>query len=259
MESYTVIIAEDDPRIAKMIALYCEKCNLNVVFLTDSGLELIDACSRYRPDMVLLDIGLNDLDGISAIQAMNQKDFFPQIVIISGAQSFSDAFNSINAVNAIYILSKPVQINIFETAIHKAIAKIESQKNKPAASSEKHWIKVKSSKTDILVLEESMVYVVQEERQTLIYLTNRSTIMTASGILDILNQAKNLYSPYKGFLVNLNYITSYKKECYSILRKHHILMLYTQTKIPLRRDKINKLSHLLLNKSVDLLGKERGG
>jgi DNA-binding LytR/AlgR family response regulator len=246
MDKLKVIIAEDDPWTAKMIQLFCEKSNLEVIFFTDSGIELIEACKKLKPDLVLLDIGLNDLDGISAIQILNEQDVFPQIIIISGTRDFNDAFNSINVVNPLYFLSKPLQIDLFEIAVKKAIIKISQEKELNKVPIERVWIKVKSFKSDIPVLEESIVYIEKEDRNSVIHLINGENIITNSGITEILVESKNLFNPYKGFLVNLNYISSYQKEKDLFSRRYHLLLLHSSAIIPLSRDKIKDLDNLLM-------------
>ena len=57
-----VLLVEDDPTTSKSIELMLTHANLNV-YATDLGEEGIDLAKLYDYDLILLDLGLPDMNG----------------------------------------------------------------------------------------------------------------------------------------------------------------------------------------------------
>ena len=58
----TIIVIEDDPNIADLVNLYLRESGFRVL-LADTGLRGLDLVEQHRPALVVLDIGLPDVDG----------------------------------------------------------------------------------------------------------------------------------------------------------------------------------------------------
>ena len=61
-----VLVADDEPRITKLVALTLHDEGFRVV-TANSGEEALRKAEEVRPDIVLLDIVMPDLDGIEAV------------------------------------------------------------------------------------------------------------------------------------------------------------------------------------------------
>ncbi|UJR80607.1 response regulator [Sandaracinus amylolyticus] len=68
-----VLIVEDNDDVREMIRLYFEHAGLEVLQAADGrgGLEL---ALRERPDLVLMDLGLPELDGFTLARAIRAED-----------------------------------------------------------------------------------------------------------------------------------------------------------------------------------------
>ncbi len=67
MATLRVLIVEDEMLIAEDIRGRLVRMNYEVVGLTDSGKEALRLAETLRPDLVLMDIGLNgSMDGLEA-------------------------------------------------------------------------------------------------------------------------------------------------------------------------------------------------
>ena len=60
---YRILIVDDNVAAAKMLSRLLAKLGGHTVFTAHDGAEAIEAASRHRPDLILLDIGLPKLDG----------------------------------------------------------------------------------------------------------------------------------------------------------------------------------------------------
>lgn len=77
-----VLIVEDDREIALLLERYLSAHNL-VVDIAASASELREGAARQRPDLVLLDLGLPDEDGLTLLQYVRRRWDAP-VIIVSG-------------------------------------------------------------------------------------------------------------------------------------------------------------------------------
>ncbi len=76
----TVVVVEDDPSIADLIELYLRGAGFRVLQAAsgERGLQLID---QHRPAMVLLDIGLPDIDGFEVCRRIRSTNNLPVLFL----------------------------------------------------------------------------------------------------------------------------------------------------------------------------------
>jgi two-component system KDP operon response regulator KdpE len=91
----TVLVVDDEPQIVRALRI-----NLRVrqyeVYAAASGTEALQQASRHPPDLVILDLGLPDLDGVEVIQGLRGWTTAP-IIVLSGR---SDAIDKVEALDA---------------------------------------------------------------------------------------------------------------------------------------------------------------
>jgi DNA-binding response OmpR family regulator len=77
-----ILVVEDDPNIADVISTAFEIRWPDVkVLKTASGNEAIDIVSNQSPDLVVLDLGLPDKDGIDVLKEIRQFSTTPIIIV----------------------------------------------------------------------------------------------------------------------------------------------------------------------------------
>ena len=79
-----VLLVEDDPTTSKSIELMLTHANLNV-YATDLGEEGIDLAKLYDYDLILLDLGLPDMNGHDVLRQLRLARIETPILILSGA------------------------------------------------------------------------------------------------------------------------------------------------------------------------------
>ncbi len=79
-----VLLVEDDPTTSKSIEMMLTHANLNV-YATDLGEEGIDLAKLYDYDLILLDLGLPDMNGHEVLRQLRVARVDTPILILSGA------------------------------------------------------------------------------------------------------------------------------------------------------------------------------
>jgi len=114
-----ILLVEDDPTTAKSIELMLTHANLNV-YSTDLGEEGIDLAKLYDYDLILLDLGLPDMNGHEVLRQLRMARIETPILILSGAD---DTDNKIKGFGfgADDYLTKPFHREELVARIHAII------------------------------------------------------------------------------------------------------------------------------------------
>src|SRR5215470_980471 len=80
MERGTVLVVDDEPNIADLIELYLAREGYRVV-KTGAGEPGLRAVTEHRPRLVVLDVGLPDIDGLEVCRRLRQTSTIPVIFL----------------------------------------------------------------------------------------------------------------------------------------------------------------------------------
>jgi two-component system, OmpR family, KDP operon response regulator KdpE len=75
-----VLVADDEPRITKLVSMALSEEGFRVV-VANSGEEALAKAEEVRPDIVLLDIVMPDLDGIEVMSQLRERRPVPVILL----------------------------------------------------------------------------------------------------------------------------------------------------------------------------------
>jgi len=76
----TVLVVDDEPAIRRLLRTSLAAQGYHVVEAAD-GAAALAAVQRDKPDLVILDLGLPDMDGVDVIRAVRGKSALPIIVL----------------------------------------------------------------------------------------------------------------------------------------------------------------------------------
>ena len=76
----TLLIVEDDKAIVHFISSILSVNEYRTLY-AGTGREAISLIASYRPDVVLLDLGLPDIDGLDVLKTVRQWSEVPIIVV----------------------------------------------------------------------------------------------------------------------------------------------------------------------------------
>src|SRR5262245_60653437 len=75
-----VLVADDEPRITKLVAIALSEEGFRVV-PANGGEQALQKAEEVRPDIVLLDIVMPDLDGIEVMRQLRERRPVPVILL----------------------------------------------------------------------------------------------------------------------------------------------------------------------------------
>jgi two-component system, OmpR family, KDP operon response regulator KdpE len=91
----TILVIDDEPQILRALRI-----NLRVreykVYTAATGTEALQQASRHPPDLVILDLGLPDLDGVEVIEGLRGWTTAP-IIVLSGRADSTDKVTALDA------------------------------------------------------------------------------------------------------------------------------------------------------------------
>lgn len=84
VNSIRVLIVEDNDRLLSgLVTTLTIHPDIELVGTAGNGLEAIDRCQKLEPDVVLMELVMPELDGISAIKEIHQQQPTIQIIVLS--------------------------------------------------------------------------------------------------------------------------------------------------------------------------------
>ena len=110
MERKRVFVVDDDEDLLKMLRLRLEAEGYEFMF-AESGKDMIRIMKMKRPDVVLLDIMLPEMDGYSALRQIRKEDDFKDIpVIIMSAKEKKNVGDLFTFEKIAFFVEKPFEI-----------------------------------------------------------------------------------------------------------------------------------------------------
>ena len=82
-----ILVVDDDPNIARLVALYLEKENYEVRTV-GRGDDAVNEFTRLPPDLILLDVMLPGMDGYQVLKAIRKSSAIPVIMLTARDETF---------------------------------------------------------------------------------------------------------------------------------------------------------------------------
>jgi two-component system, OmpR family, KDP operon response regulator KdpE len=103
-----VLVVDDEPQILRALRINLLARHYEVVTAAD-GTQALQAAAAQRPDLVVLDLGLPDLDGVEVIRNLRTWTPVP-IVVLSGRADSRDKVEALDAGADDYV-TKPFSVD----------------------------------------------------------------------------------------------------------------------------------------------------
>jgi two-component system nitrogen regulation response regulator GlnG len=115
-----VLLVDDDPLFIAEQVRKLFPAPAHTLSIAKSGGDGISAVRDSPPDVVLLDLRLPDLSGLSVYEAIRKHDARVPVVFITGDKTAEPAIEAMKR-GAFNYVSKPIDLRQLETIVHEAI------------------------------------------------------------------------------------------------------------------------------------------
>ncbi len=116
----TILIVDDEPQIRKMLNIYLEASDLKIEE-SETGKQAVRMCASIKPDLILLDLGLPDMDGKDVITAIREWSQAP-IIVLTVRSDDEEIVAALNMGADDYII-KPFNADVLIARIHANLRK----------------------------------------------------------------------------------------------------------------------------------------
>lgn len=125
----TILVIEDDPDTAEMLRVYFETQDYQVE-LAFTGGEGLKKCSEIRPNLILLDVRLPDMDGFEVGKQL-QNDVSTSrlpVIFLTERRGRDDRISGLK-LGAIDYVTKPFDVQELRLRVRNALRRVGSQNN----------------------------------------------------------------------------------------------------------------------------------
>ena len=130
-DSHSVIIIDDN---AKFCSIISDRIMLedryHIVGIAENGIKGMDKIHHYRPDIIVLDIMMPFVDGITVLEELRDTVDYDPIIIVYSAINDEDITRRVFALGAKRYFVKPFDADTFMKRLNELVG-VEGSSNKP--------------------------------------------------------------------------------------------------------------------------------
>ncbi|MFI9169699.1 response regulator [Streptomyces lincolnensis] len=126
-----VLVVEDDPQLVRALVINMQARQYGVDAAPD-GATALRLAAAHQPDVVMLDLGLPDMDGVDVIRALRGLTRVP-ILVLSARQASEEKVAALDAGADDYI-TKPFSMDELLARLRAAVRRTEDTPHAPATT-----------------------------------------------------------------------------------------------------------------------------
>lgn len=228
MKSIRCIAIDDEPIALEIISQFCKRMggiDLSAFSEPDEGIQ---AVSALNPDIVFLDIEMNDVSGLQIARQL--QEHICCIFTTAYMEYALDGFN----LDAVDFLHKPFSYERFVTAVEKAVRRADYNR----MTNEKKCIVVKQEYNNVPIRIMDIEYIEAMENYSKIHIVDGRMILARNSLKSLSDQLEQnrFIRIHKSFIVPASQIKSFTRQN---------LQLVSGTALPVGRQYADNLSAIM--------------
>ncbi|MEO1489857.1 MAG: response regulator, partial [Pseudomonadota bacterium] len=145
------LIVDDEPLAVERCQVICAEIDsIRVVGTASDGASALRLAEKLKPDLVLLDMTMPEMDGLSVARHFAEQDNPPAVIFVTAHDHFAVEAFDLEAID--YVL-KPVSAERLARAITRAIARSTESAGPKSDWLEELWVPHRSELLRIAVKE----------------------------------------------------------------------------------------------------------
>jgi len=127
---HTLMVVDDEYNIRRGLVTAVDWASIGVQVVAEArdGQEALDLARKFKPDVVLTDISMDEMDGLEFSQTLLRERPRTKVVILSGFGEFSYAQRALDLKVSAYLL-KPVAPEELLSKVAEAVQALEKERD----------------------------------------------------------------------------------------------------------------------------------
>lgn len=123
-----ILVVDDDPALQRTLRINL-RARGHEVLLVGSGTQAVAVFTAEAPDLVVLDLGLPDLDGVEVLRRIRKQSAVP-VIVLSARQEADDKVEALDEGADDYV-SKPFSMDELMARVRAAIRRVGTESEAP--------------------------------------------------------------------------------------------------------------------------------
>jgi response regulator NasT len=117
----SVLIVDDEPLMVELLSRTLKDLGHETVATGQDGMQAVELARKYRPDLIVMDYAMPNMDGIEAAQAIMKEMSVP--IVLSTGRTDDETLQRARTANIHSYLVKPFHREQLKTAITMALVR----------------------------------------------------------------------------------------------------------------------------------------
>ena len=137
----SILIAEDETQLLNSMVEYLELF-FEKVYTAEDGLSAYETYEKQRPDIIVTDINMPRLDGLSMIEKIRKKDLKTKIIITTAHSEKEKLLQAIQ-LHLVRYLVKPIQSDKLKELLLSLVEELRQNRDRVYLKESFYWDKTK--------------------------------------------------------------------------------------------------------------------
>jgi DNA-binding response OmpR family regulator len=124
----TILIVDDDPELRGMLAEQLMLHNEFEAMTAENGASALQTAKSNNPDLVLMDVGLPDIDGRDAVKLLREGGFKAPVIMLTGHDTDADTIMGLESGANDYV-TKPFRFAVLLARIRAQLRQHEASED----------------------------------------------------------------------------------------------------------------------------------
>jgi two-component system response regulator (stage 0 sporulation protein F) len=112
---FKLLIVDDESDIREFARNFFKKRKIEVL-VASGGCQALDVIARENPDLVLLDVRMEEMSGIEVLRQLRKSHPFVKVIMVSGVEE-EETVNEAKALGVIGYIHKPFILEELEKTV----------------------------------------------------------------------------------------------------------------------------------------------
>ena len=111
-----LLIVDDESDVREFAANFFRRRKIECL-TASSGEEAVGMVEKEKPDLILLDIKMEGIDGIETLRRIKEKNLQAKVIMVTGRKPEEEGFEQCKALGALEYIHKPLELDELQRVV----------------------------------------------------------------------------------------------------------------------------------------------